>query len=69
MPEPQPVSTSETIAFWLLERAVEWLPALGDTLGQLVHGASDDLPLVPRLRELLPVEGAAARAARALERR
>ncbi|MDX6480347.1 MAG: hypothetical protein QOG85_857 [Gaiellaceae bacterium] len=67
MSEPKPVA--ETIAFWLLERAVEWLPLLGETLADLVHGASDDVPLVPRLREILPVEGAAARAARALERR
>lgn len=56
------------VALRLLELAVGELPELGATLAQLVHDAPDDLPLVDELRERLPLEGAAARARRALER-
>jgi hypothetical protein len=58
---------AEEVAFRLLELAVAELPELVDTLGPLVHQAPST-PLVERLREILPVEGAAARARRALER-
>jgi hypothetical protein len=62
-------AVAEAVGLKLLELAVREYPPLGSTLSTLVHDAPDDLPLVPQLRALLPVEGAAARALRALERR
>ena len=58
---------AEAVALKLLELAVSQLPALGATLARLVSDAPDELPLIDKLRETLPLEGASARARRALE--
>lgn len=59
---------AEAVALKLLELAVRELPTLGATLARLVNDAPDEMPLVDKLREILPLEGASARARRALER-
>lgn len=61
-----PGSIAEAVGLELLKLAVEQLPALGSTLAELVAGAPDELPLVPQLRKILPLESAAARARRRL---
>lgn len=62
-----PRAIAEAVGLKLFELAVKELPELGETIGLLARDASDDLPLVDKLRELLPVEGAAARARRRLD--
>lgn len=62
-----PGAIAEAVGLKLLELAVQQAPQLGATLARLVEDASDDLPLVPQLKEILPVEGAAARARRRLD--
>lgn len=63
-----PGAIAEAVGLKLLGLAVKELPQLGETLAGLVAGADDSTPLVPQLRELLPVESAAARARRELDR-
>jgi hypothetical protein len=61
-------SIAEAVAMRMLEAAVRELPELGFTLGRLVHDAPDDLPLVERLRQILPATSASDLALRSLRR-
>lgn len=59
-------SVAEEVGLRLLEMAIQEAPAIAALLG-VVDDAPAELPIVERLRQILPAEGAAARARRALE--
>lgn len=61
------LTAAEEVGLRLLELALQEAPHIVDTLARVSAGLPDDSPLAERVRELLPDEGAATRARRALE--